>query len=139
LQFKPELFDFRRSNQIPVEGVAGGAILNDVVDNPVQINEAATPEDITEEAESTSVYSSTFFWDHEAHCVEAPRSFQEAMASKHKQEWTEAMTDEINTLRDRQVYEEVTPPSTAKIVGSRWVYTTKKMLMELLFAIGRAL
>ena len=55
-----------------------------------------------------------------------PQSFKEAMLSPAKAKWEEAMADEVETMRVRDVFEAVPTPENAKILGTRWVYKTQR-------------
>ncbi|MBW0485652.1 hypothetical protein O181_025367 [Austropuccinia psidii MF-1] len=54
----------------------------------------------------------------------APATYEEAMASNEKTSWEAAMKEELNSLEDMGVWEEVSSPGRG-VLGSRWVYTLK--------------
>lgn len=55
-----------------------------------------------------------------------PQSFQQAMASPQSNDWLAAMLDEIQRLESRDSWEYADRPAGANIVGSRWVFRTKR-------------
>ena len=57
-----------------------------------------------------------------------PAQFKDAMKSKEKQQWLEAIKDELTSLKNNQTFEEqpVKLPEGKKAVGTRWVFKTKK-------------
>ena len=55
-----------------------------------------------------------------------PQCFREAMSSPAKAKWEEAMADEVETMRQRDVFDAVVQPDNAKVLGTRWVYKTKR-------------
>ena len=54
-----------------------------------------------------------------------PANFQEAMERPEKDKWIQAMDEEIETLKQREVFEEMERPPGAKVLGTKWVYKTK--------------
>jgi transposase InsO family protein len=63
---------------------------------------------------------------HDAHDDE-PRSLKEALASPHANDWLIACEEENASLKAMNVYEEVPPPPPGtKIVGSRYVFRSKR-------------
>ena len=55
-----------------------------------------------------------------------PTSFKEAMESEYSSEWLNAMKDEMKSMSINDVWDLVEIPKGAKIVGSKWVYKTKR-------------
>ena len=55
-----------------------------------------------------------------------PQTFKEAMLSPAKARWEEAMGDEVETMRQRDVYDAVPLPDNVKVLGTRWVFKTKR-------------
>ena len=47
------------------------------------------------------------------------------MDRNHASDWQQAMEDEIKVMKERNVWELVPRPNNKKILGNRWVYTTK--------------
>ena len=64
----------------------------------------------------------------EAFCAEViiPRSPKHARQLPEAAKWQEAMDCEINTMLERKVWTPVPYDKEYKIIGTRWVYTTKK-------------
>lgn len=55
-----------------------------------------------------------------------PSDYREAIESDNKQQWLDAMSDEMQSLNENQVYEEINSKSIdKKPVSSRWVFTVK--------------
>lgn len=59
-------------------------------------------------------------------CIVEPSSFEEAVSVPEATQWKHAMDDELNTLKERNVYELVSRPLNKKVIGSRWVYKIKE-------------
>lgn len=55
-----------------------------------------------------------------------PTSFREAMKSQNVDKWREAMLNELESMKNNQVWELVEPHKSQKLVGSKWVFKTKK-------------
>ena len=55
-----------------------------------------------------------------------PQNFKEAVQSPARAKWEEAMADEVETMRQRDVFDAVSLPNDAKVLGTRWVYKTKR-------------
>ena len=54
-----------------------------------------------------------------------PNTFKQACNSPQKENWHSAMKEEINTMKDRKVWELVPKPKNVKVLGNRWVFTAK--------------
>lgn len=54
-----------------------------------------------------------------------PLTFEEANQAQEKEFWTEAMNDEMDSLRKSQTWLLVTPPEDAQILKNRWVFKYK--------------
>jgi hypothetical protein len=52
----------------------------------------------------------------EVHGIPIPRSYKEAMASKHAKEWEQAIQEEIIQLIKNQTWEEQIAPEGANLV-----------------------
>uniref|UniRef100_T1IYA1 Uncharacterized protein n=1 Tax=Strigamia maritima TaxID=126957 RepID=T1IYA1_STRMM len=55
-----------------------------------------------------------------------PLTYSEAIASPDKFDWKTAMGDEIETLRERNVFKEVNKTPQMKILDHKWVFVQKK-------------
>ena len=58
--------------------------------------------------------------------VNEPKGIEEALNSKHSNEWKEAMISEYTSLMENETWELVPPPEDKNIVGSRWVLKVKR-------------
>lgn len=54
-----------------------------------------------------------------------PSFYEEAMSDQHKDQWLEAMQDEINSLYKNNTYELVNLPKDKKALKNKWVYRLK--------------
>jgi len=57
--------------------------------------------------------------------VHIPNSYDEAIKSKEKEHWIEAMENEINSLSSSDTWKIVDLPAGRKAIGCRWVYDIK--------------
>ena len=55
-----------------------------------------------------------------------PRTYREAIDSSDAHCWVEAMHEELESLKENNVFELTNLPEGKKTVGSKWVYTTKE-------------
>lgn len=55
-----------------------------------------------------------------------PDSFKQAVASSDREEWIKAMTIEMESLVDKNVFELCPLPKGRKAIGCRWAYRTKQ-------------
>ena len=55
-----------------------------------------------------------------------PQTHHEALRGPNSASWQEAMDDEIQRLESRDSWEYVYAPKDANVIGSRWVYRTKR-------------
>ena len=55
-----------------------------------------------------------------------PRTYREARDSSDAQCWVEAMHNELESLKENNVFELTNLPEGKKTVGSKWAYTTKE-------------
>ena len=53
------------------------------------------------------------------------KTYQEAMTSKHRDDWLEAMQEEIKSLHDNSIYELISLPKNKNALKSKWVYRLK--------------
>ena len=54
-----------------------------------------------------------------------PTSFKDALSGSKKEEWTEAMKNEIDSLKKNDVWDLVELPKGRKAIGCKWIYKTK--------------
>ena len=47
------------------------------------------------------------------------------MANDHKEEWLEAMNDEMNSLQENRTYDLVKLPKGKRVLKNNWVYRLK--------------
>jgi len=57
---------------------------------------------------------------------EDPTTYRPAVNSSLKERWTSAMDDEINALKKNNTFDVGDKPTGWNIVGSKWVFKTKK-------------
>ena len=55
-----------------------------------------------------------------------PRTYRETIDSSDAHCWVEAMHEELESLKENNVFELTNLPEDKKTVGSKWVYTTKE-------------
>ncbi|XP_071040300.1 uncharacterized protein [Parasteatoda tepidariorum] len=100
LKFQPELFSFKSTS--PKHEDSGDSSTDCVVQDF---------EDIFED---------------EVYNLESPRTYEETQESADKDKLNKSMEDEIQTMKNRKVWDLVEPPENAQIIGSRWVYNVKR-------------
>ena len=54
-----------------------------------------------------------------------PRSLSEALSGENGKDWNNAMANEINSLKENEVWDLVTLPEGRKTIGCKWVFKTK--------------
>ncbi len=59
-----------------------------------------------------------------------PQSVVEVMNSIEKEKWTEAMKKEMDSIYSNDVWDLVKPLKDHKVIGSKWVFKRKTMLMD---------
>ena len=59
-----------------------------------------------------------------------PRTYREAIDSADAHSWVEAMHEELEFLKENNVFELTNLPEGKKTVGSKWVYTTKENFIQ---------
>lgn len=57
--------------------------------------------------------------------ISEPKSLQQALSSAHKNQWLDAMQDELKSLKSNKTWEIVDLPPDRKAFGSKWVYKIK--------------
>jgi hypothetical protein len=60
-----------------------------------------------------------------ASSVKIPESYEEAMASSFREEWSEAMQQELTALESKGTWVKVDRPPYANVIKNRWVYAVK--------------
>jgi hypothetical protein len=55
-----------------------------------------------------------------------PESFRQAMSCKESNLWYDAMNDEMNSMKNNDVWDLVELPNGEKAIGCKWVFKTKK-------------
>lgn len=55
-----------------------------------------------------------------------PNTYDQAVNSENKIEWECAMREELETIQQRNVWEEIDTPSNKNILPCRWVFTIKR-------------
>lgn len=72
--------------------------------------------------------------DDEAHIANAvadddvPQTYQQAMSSRSKAQWSKAMVDEMESMRKNNVWRHEQPPTGQHVIKSKWVFAKKKTL-----------
>ncbi|GFS84866.1 retrovirus-related Pol polyprotein from transposon TNT 1-94 [Trichonephila clavipes] len=61
----------------------------------------------------------------EASNINFPRHFKDAKNSPQSDKWQDAMKEEINVMKERDVWELVPAPQDSKVIRCRWAYTLK--------------
>ncbi|GBN16857.1 Retrovirus-related Pol polyprotein from transposon TNT 1-94 [Araneus ventricosus] len=66
--------------------------------------------------------------DSEAHLVDIkiPNNFKESQMVPERENWCNALKEELEILKVRDVYEIVPRPKNKNVLGNKWVYTLKK-------------
>ena len=54
-----------------------------------------------------------------------PQCYEEAMEDEHKNQWIEAMQDEIKSLHEKHTYELVKLPKGMRALKNKWVFKVK--------------
>ena len=54
-----------------------------------------------------------------------PSCYEEAMSDQHKDQWLDAMQDEMNSLYENTTFELVNLPKGKKALKNKWVYRLK--------------
>src|SRR5690606_22323231 len=57
--------------------------------------------------------------------IPEPKSYHQAKSSAEWKEWQKAMDEELQSLKENQVWEVVPKPANRKIVDCKWVYKVK--------------
>ncbi|KAF8795392.1 Retrovirus-related Pol polyprotein like [Argiope bruennichi] len=65
-------------------------------------------------------------FQHEIYMSEIPKTYAETRNSSDKSKWDEAMSEEIEMMQSRKVWDLVEPNSNRKVLGCRWVYDIKQ-------------
>lgn len=69
---------------------------------------------------------------------ETPTSYVEAQQSSEYTKWKEAMNEEMESLKDHDMWDVVDRPREKKVIKSRWVYQVKGVMDKRLINIKRA-
>ena len=54
-----------------------------------------------------------------------PNSFKDALSDPNKEEWENAMKNEIESLKQNNVWDLVELPKNRKPIGCKWIFKTK--------------
>ena len=55
-----------------------------------------------------------------------PNTIEEALSSLNKDKWRNALEDEMESMKENQVWKLVELPKRRKVIGNRWVLTIKR-------------
>ena len=122
--------------------ISSDNVTDAVADNLIELENSADEhlegeitKDVLEETNNNSARKSTRqrkdpdrYGEWTTLCVNSqdePSSVNEALNSADSHLWKEAMTKEINSLKENSVWELVKAPAGRKIVGSKWVFKKK--------------
>ena len=84
--------------------------------------------DIEQEENSNYVHTCTLL-DSVDCCYKVcglPQDYNEALNSREAPDWEQAMTDELNSLKQNDAFDLVKLPEGKNVVGGRWVYAIKE-------------
>ena len=80
-----------------------------------------------EQIKRPEIYDPSWKQPKRAHfAIKTPLSFGEACSSPEKEEWMEAMKEEIASLKQHKTWKLVKPPQNARILQPKWVYRIKE-------------
>ncbi|KAF8789255.1 Retrovirus-related Pol polyprotein like [Argiope bruennichi] len=111
---------------------------NNLVFDPDQFNFKPTTvntrfDQKSDSEEETSIDSNSLdeancidIFQHEIYMSEIPKTYAETQNSPDKSKWDEAMSEEIEMMQSRKVWDLVEPNSNMKVLGCRWVYNIKQ-------------
>lgn len=57
--------------------------------------------------------------------VDKPKSYQEAMRSKERDQWGSASGKEMDSFEKNETWELVKRPTKKRVIGCKWVYKKK--------------
>lgn len=57
---------------------------------------------------------------------EIPRNAEEAKQSENWKKWKQAMDEEMNAMREHQVWKIISRPKDKKVINCKWIYNVKK-------------
>ena len=55
-----------------------------------------------------------------------PINCRQAMESSNSQKWIDSMNEEIKSIKDNDVWDLVPLPESARPIGCKWIFKTKK-------------
>lgn len=55
-----------------------------------------------------------------------PKTYTDAVNSKQRDKWMEAMTDEMSSLKDNHTWEIVPKPNNKNVIGCKWTFKLKR-------------
>jgi len=58
--------------------------------------------------------------------LEVPVSYKQALLTPEKQEWTNAIQSELDSLREKKTWTLVKRDPNQKVIGSKWVFALKR-------------
>lgn len=58
--------------------------------------------------------------------MEEPRTFQEAITGKDKENWIKAMENEMQSLKENDTWTLISPPENTKVVSCKWIFKIKE-------------
>lgn len=63
--------------------------------------------------------------DDTINAIVEPKTYEEVLQDKNKNDWVEAMQDEINSMNINETWELVPAPIDKNIIGSKWLFKIK--------------
>ena len=90
---------------------------------PKYLQDYETSEDVSADDPQETASSCTIHYF--CKISDIPTTHKEAMASANKDQWQSAMEEEIKALKENDTFE-LAPRENKKVVGGRWVYSTKE-------------
>ncbi|MBW0508392.1 hypothetical protein O181_048107, partial [Austropuccinia psidii MF-1] len=92
--------------------------------NAIEVQSVLDPtmvKEINGQDESIELFSATVYIGNDS-----PRNFHEAIKDENSAAWRSAMDDELASLAKMKVWDEVLEKQANQVLGTRWVYTTKR-------------
>ena len=62
-----------------------------------------------------------------------PVNFYQAMESANSQQWLEVMNEEMQSMKDNDVWDLVVLPEGIKPIGNKWIINTKKRIQMVMW------
>lgn len=66
------------------------------------------------------------FQDYIYPAIDVPKKYEEAVESSEKEEWQEAMKNEMDSFKEHNAFSLTHLPENCKVIGGEWVYSFKR-------------